>query len=102
MDSVSYTHLDVYKRQTYERLGRRADAQAMLAKLQAERGEDVAYQFAEIYAQWNDPTQSLLWLDVAVRLHDSGLVLLKVDPLLDLVRKQPRFQAVERDLRFPN
>ena len=87
---------------TYERLGRRADAQAMLAKLQAERGEDVAYQFAEIYAQWNDPTQSLLWLDVAVRLHDSGLVLLKVDPLLDLVRKQPRFQAVERDLRFPN
>jgi TolB-like protein len=87
---------------TYERLGRPADAQAMLDKLRAERGEDVAYQNAEIYAQWNDPAESLRWLDVAVRLHDSGLLLLKVDPLLDPVRKQPRFQAIERELKFPD
>jgi len=98
----SYEQSQVCLAIAYDKLGRRADAQAMVAKLQAQRGEDVAYQFAEIYAQWNDPAQSLHWLDVAVRLHDSGLVLLKVDPLLDPVRKEPRFQAIERELKFPS
>ena len=98
----SYEQSQVCLAVSYEKLGRHADAQAMIAKLQAERGEDVAYQFAEIYAQWNDPAESLRWLDVAVQLHDSGLVLLKVDPLLDPVRKEPRFQTIERELKFPN
>jgi TolB-like protein/Tfp pilus assembly protein PilF len=97
----SYDQSQVCLAVVYQRLGRAADAQAMVAKLQADRGEDVAYQFGEIYAQWNDPVQSLHWLDVAVRLHDSGLVLLKADPLLDPVRKEPRFQAIERELSFP-
>jgi TolB-like protein/tetratricopeptide (TPR) repeat protein len=87
---------------SYEKLGRHADAQAVLTKLLADRGEDAAYQYAEIYAQWNDLAESLHWLDVAVRLHDSGLVLLKVDPLLDALRKEPRFQAIEQELKFPN
>jgi TolB-like protein/Tfp pilus assembly protein PilF len=99
--NASYEQSQVCLAVSYEKLGRHADAQAMLTKLQAERGEDVAYQFAEIYAQWNDPAESLRSLDVAVRLHDSGLVLLKVDPLLDPVRKEPRFQAIERELKFP-
>jgi len=87
---------------SYEKLGRHGDAQAVLKKLQAERGEDAAYQYVEIYAQWNDPAESLHWLDVASRLHDSGLVLLKVDPLVDPLRKEPRFQAIERALEFPD
>jgi TolB-like protein/Tfp pilus assembly protein PilF len=98
----SYEQSQVCLAATYERLGRHADAHAMLAKLRAERGEDVAYQNGEIYAQWNDSAESLRWLDVAVRLHDSGLLLLKVDPLLDPVRKEPRFQAIERELKFPD
>jgi TolB-like protein/Tfp pilus assembly protein PilF len=98
----SYEQSQVCLAISYDKLGRHADAQAALTKLQAERGEDAAYQYAEIYAQWNDPAQSLHWLDVAVRLHDSGLVLLKVDPLLDPLRNEPRFQAIVRELRFPN
>jgi len=27
---------------------------------------------------------------------------LKIDPLLDPLRKEPRFQAIERELKFPN
>jgi tetratricopeptide (TPR) repeat protein len=87
---------------SYDKLGRHADAQAVLTKLQAERGEDAAYQYAEIYAQWNNPAESLRWLDVAMRLHDSGLVLLRVDPLLDPLRNEPRFKEAERALRFPS
>ena len=35
-------------------------------------------------------------LDTALRLRDPGLELLKTDPLLDPLRKEPRFQAIER------
>jgi hypothetical protein len=36
-----------------------------------------------------------------MRLHDSGLTNLKTDPLLDPLREEPRFQAIERELKFP-
>jgi hypothetical protein len=36
-----------------------------------------------------------------MRLRDPGLVNLKTDPLLDPLRKEPRFQAVVRALKFP-
>jgi TolB-like protein/Tfp pilus assembly protein PilF len=97
----SYDQSRVCLAVSYEKLGRRAEAQAMLDKSQVERGDDEAYQYAEVYAQWNDAAESLRWLDVAVRLHDSGLLLLKTDPLLDPVRKEPRFQAIQRELKFP-
>jgi hypothetical protein len=37
-----------------------------------------------------------------MRLRDSGLVELKAEPNLDPLRKEPRFQAIERELKFPN
>jgi hypothetical protein len=36
-----------------------------------------------------------------MRLRDPGLVSTKVDPLMDPLRKEPRFQAVMRELQFP-
>jgi len=35
-------------------------------------------------------------------MRDPGFRRLKTDPLLDPLRKEPRFQAIERELRFPN
>jgi hypothetical protein len=29
-------------------------------------------------------------------------VYLRTDPLLDPLRKEPRFQAIDRELKFPN
>jgi len=40
-------------------------------------------------------------LDTAMRMRDAGLEFLKTDPLLDPLRKEPRFQAIERKLKFP-
>jgi len=34
-------------------------------------------------------------------LRDSNLEILKVDPFIDPLRQEPRFQAIERELRFP-
>jgi hypothetical protein len=36
-----------------------------------------------------------------MRLRDTGLEYVKIDPLLDPLRKEPRFQAIERELKFP-
>jgi TolB-like protein/Tfp pilus assembly protein PilF len=86
----------------YEKLGRHTDAQAELAKLKAQDGDADAYQYAEIYAQWGNLPKALEWLETALRLRDPGLVSLKTDPLMDPLRKEARFQAIVRELKFPN
>jgi TolB-like protein/cytochrome c-type biogenesis protein CcmH/NrfG len=86
----------------YDKLGRHADAEAELAKLKAANGDTVAYQYATIYAQWGNRLESLKWLDTAVQVRDPGLIFLKLDPLLDPLRKDPHFQAIERELKFPS
>jgi len=85
----------------YDKLGRHADAEAELAKLKAAIGDNGAYQYATIDAQWGNAAKALEWLDTAWRLRDPGLALLKTDPLMDPLRKEPRFQAIERELKFP-
>jgi hypothetical protein len=69
--------------------------------MRASNGDDAAYQYAEIYAQWGNFPKALEWLDVAMRVRDPGLGQLKTDSLLDPLRKEPRFQAIERGLKFP-
>jgi TolB-like protein/Flp pilus assembly protein TadD len=86
----------------YDKLGRHADAEAVLAKLKAAKGDADAYQYATIYAQWGNRVQALEWLETAWRVRDPGLEYLKTDPLLDPLRKEPRFQAIERELKFPD
>jgi TolB-like protein/tetratricopeptide (TPR) repeat protein len=84
----------------YDKLGRHADAEAVLTKLKA-LGDTAAYQYATIYAQWGNRPKALEWLETAWRLRDPGLELLKTDPLLDPLRQEPRYQAIERQLKFP-
>jgi TolB-like protein/tetratricopeptide (TPR) repeat protein len=86
----------------YDKLGRHADAEAELAKLKEAQSDGAAYQYATIYAQWGNRAQALEWLETALRLRDPGLENLKTDPLLDPLRKEPRFQAIERQLKFPS
>jgi tetratricopeptide (TPR) repeat protein len=87
---------------TYDKLGRHADAEAVFAKYRVKLGDAGAYQYAGIYAQWGNRATALEWLETALRLRDSGLVGLKTDPLLDPLRNEPRFQAIQRDLKFPS
>ena len=49
-----------------------------------------------------NPAKALGWLETAMRLHDTGLSHLKADPLLDPLRNESRFQAVVRQLKFPD
>ena len=90
----------------YEKLGRHADALAMLAQVQKENGDSKVLEYAQIYAQWGETSKALEWLEKAERLGDPELRNLRVDPLLDPLRNEPRFQAikeaVERALKFPH
>ena len=81
-------------------LGRHAEAEAVLAKLKASQGDAAAYQYATIYAQWGKVGQALDRLETAMRLRAPSLVYLKTDALVDPLRKEPRFQAIERELKF--
>ena len=87
---------------TYHKLGRHADADAVLARMKATYGGAASYQYATIYAQWGDVRKSLEWLDRAVQVRDPGVFYVKTDPLLDPLRKEPHFQVIERELKFPD
>lgn len=100
-------HPDIWASQkclpiVYEKLGRHSDAQAALAKFKSAWGEDYAYEYATIYAQWGDRPKALELLEKAVRVRDAGLCFLKTDPLLDPLRNEPRYQAIVRALKFPD
>jgi len=84
----------------YGKLGRRTDAETMLNAWRAE-AVNSATSVAMIYAQWGDAARALEALETAVRLRDPLLERLKVNDLLDPLRLEPRFRAIERELKFP-
>ena len=85
-----------------QKLGRAEAASAAMRRALGIAGDAGGYQYAEIYAQWGENKAALDWLEMAMRLRDTGLSGLRSDPLLDPLRKEPRFQAVERALKFPD
>ncbi|HWN06418.1 MAG TPA: tetratricopeptide repeat protein, partial [Steroidobacteraceae bacterium] len=85
----------------YQQLGRTSEAAAMLKQLHSENGDSLAYQYAQIHAQWGRKAEALKWLATAAELRDSGLSDVKVDPLLDPIRKDPAFGRIVTSLGFP-
>ncbi len=61
----------------------------------AAAGDTSAYQYATIYARWGDLANALEWLETALRLRDPGLMGQKTAPLLDPLRQEPRFKAID-------
>jgi TolB-like protein len=86
----------------YDKLGRHTEAETMLAKVQTISGDRLAEGYADIYAQWGDTARALDWLDKAMRNRDPYLAYTKVNPFFDPLRNEPRFQAIERALKFPD
>jgi len=86
----------------YHRLGRFADAQAALKRLQDGNGDSAAYQYAEIHAQWGHPDEAVRWLQKAFELRDPGLVALNKDVFLNPIENRPEFQKILAALRYPD
>ncbi|HKS65864.1 MAG TPA: hypothetical protein VJR26_01375, partial [Candidatus Acidoferrales bacterium] len=52
------------------------------------------YSIAETHARLRENDQAFLWLDLAVQQRDGRLTSLKVDPMFDGMRADPRFQSL--------
>lgn len=96
---------DVF-RQTNEaiiaaRSGDRALAEAEIAKIRTAYADQASYQYGQIYAQLRDADRAFAAFDKAVRVRDPGLYNLKRDPFIDPIRRDPRYAALLKQLKFP-
>ncbi|MDH5305265.1 MAG: hypothetical protein OEW64_14355 [Gammaproteobacteria bacterium] len=73
------------------RLGDPLAAQRHVESMLMAYGDNSAYQFAQIHAQWGETSKALDWLETAHRVHDPGLMQINTDDLLDPLRDEPRF-----------
>lgn len=72
-------------------LGRARESDAALTELIAKNSADAALQIAEIYAFRREANAAFYWLEQAYAQRDSGLFLVKVDPLLRNLQRDPRW-----------
>ena len=88
----------------YARAGRKAEAQSLLRRLQelsTQRYIDPT-SIATIYIGLGQNEKALTWLERAYEQRGSYLILfLKVDPVFDPLRSDPRFQDLLRRMNFP-
>ena len=79
------------------RIGKQNEAQQILARLteEAKARYVPAYAFAVIRLVLGEKDQALDWLEKAARDHDGFYsLLMNVDPYLDPLRGDPRFEAL--------
>ncbi len=74
-----------------QRQGDTAAARATLDALVTQTGDNGLFQQAQVLAQWRQAGPCLDVLERGFALKDAGLTRLKVDPMLDPVRGEPRF-----------
>jgi TolB-like protein len=86
----------------YARAGKRTQAQECIRKLKErfERDKLGAYEIALVYAGLGEKDHAFEWLDKAYGVPDKGLTYMKVDPTLDPLRSDSRFQVLLRKMKF--
>jgi tetratricopeptide (TPR) repeat protein len=86
----------------YARAGKRTQALECIRKLKErfERDKLGAYEIALVYAGLGEKDHAFEWLDKAYGVPDKGLTYMKVDPTLDPLRSDSRFQVLLRKMKF--
>jgi len=87
----------------YAEAGKRAQARKMLRELE-ERGKQSyadAFHVALIHIGLREKGKAVQWLEKAYADRNPWMTLLKVDPWLDPLRSDPRFQDLLRRMNFP-
>ena len=83
--------------------GKRAEARKVLEELNAVSRQIYVspYDIALIYAGLGEKVQALAWLERAFAERSAWMPNLRVDPELDSLRSDPRFQDLLRRMNFP-
>ena len=83
------------------RLGKKHETETHLSNVRSIFGDAASYQYAQVYSLIGNKMRAFDALDRAWEIRDSGLLWLKVDPALDALRNEPRFQTLLERLDFP-
>jgi TolB-like protein/Tfp pilus assembly protein PilF len=88
----------------YARQGRLAEARALLPRLteHIDKTGIGRYEIALVYAGLKENDNAFAWLEKAYQSHDKGLTYLKIDPCLDPLRSDPRFQDLVKRVGIPS
>jgi tetratricopeptide (TPR) repeat protein len=75
-----------------------------LQKLEKRSGSgDTSYDLALVEIGLGNKDEALAWLEKMYQQHDDdGLLWLKVDPMFDSLRSDPRFRHLLRGMKFPS
>jgi TolB-like protein/Flp pilus assembly protein TadD len=81
-------------------MGSEQEARRILTELTEARSTRVvsAWGIAVLHASLGDVDEAFRWLDIAIEERASGLILLRVHPRLDPIRKDPRYDLLVRRL----
>jgi TolB-like protein len=79
----------------------RPAADAALAELISKGRDIAAYQIAEVYAVRGETDKAFEWLQISFDTHDTGMLGLQLDPLLQGLRDDPRYKALVAKMNFP-
>jgi TolB-like protein/Tfp pilus assembly protein PilF len=82
----------------YGEAGRTQDAWKVLEELEqaAQVRRDMEHSIAVVLAGLGEKDRAFAWLEEAYRNHEGGLILLKVNSLVDPLRSDPRFEDLVR------
>ena len=88
--------------QVYATAGYRGEALKILEQLQelSKQQYVTPYGVGRIYAALGQKEEAFCWLETAYEQRANWMVLLKVDPLFDDLRSDPRFQDLLRRMNF--
>jgi tetratricopeptide (TPR) repeat protein len=77
----------------YARAGQTDAAMKSISQLEEHIRKDGIgrYEIALVYAGLGEKKEAFKWLEDSYRAHDVGLVYIKIDPCLDPLRSDPRF-----------
>jgi TolB-like protein/DNA-binding winged helix-turn-helix (wHTH) protein/Tfp pilus assembly protein PilF len=84
----------------YYALGRKKESDAALRQLIAAFQSVGAFQIAEVYAFRGEADRVFEWLERAYAQHDSGFSIMKGDPLLANLGRDPRYAAFLKKMRL--
>ena len=88
----------------YARAGRQEDARKTITQLEAhvQKNGVGRYEIALVYAGLGKKQEAFKSLEEAFAAHDVGLLYLKIDPCLDPLRSDPRFDDLVRRVGLEN
>jgi serine/threonine protein kinase/Tfp pilus assembly protein PilF len=87
----------------YARSGRKDEARKLLAELkeQLKRRYVASYWIAVIYMGLEEKDEAFSWLEKAYQERSWWLLWIKMDPMMDSLRSDPRFTDLTRRIGFP-